>query len=370
MGRSARVPFHVSRSGNGQLLSALLSSSEEGGLNAHADLPSNFASLSPEAQATIARVKAAESFFVDSLEAWRKVMGIVKMTVIGHSIGGYLSLAYTLKYPERVQRLVLISPAAIGPNPDEEEDTFAPKNLKEQVGTQDAAAEIAGEDSKRENLAPSTEAQVSKDKQNVERQASDTKARKKALDDAMKKAAQKEQDREAETGTPPKAPPRIGKNARRFFTFLWEQNFSPFSILRNSLFFGPMLTARYTTRRFGALPDEELRSIHAYSHGIFTSKGSSEYALGHLLAPGAYARWPMVGRIHPIKVPVSFIYGQHDWMDVKAGRLACQALKDAGNPNGSCFVVPSAGHHVYLDNAQAHDKLVRKILQGEADRKN
>lgn len=37
------------------------------------------------------RVKRAEDFFIDSLEAWREKGGYEKMTLIGHSLGGYLS---------------------------------------------------------------------------------------------------------------------------------------------------------------------------------------------------------------------------------------------------------------------------------------
>ena len=56
-----------------------------------------------------ARVAEAESFFIDSLEEWRGKMGLDKMTLIGHSLGGYLSIAYALKYPTRVSKLILIS---------------------------------------------------------------------------------------------------------------------------------------------------------------------------------------------------------------------------------------------------------------------
>jgi cardiolipin-specific phospholipase len=44
------------------------------------------------------------------------------MTLIGHSLGGYLSTAYALRYPSRVDRLVLLSPAGIPENP------YAPVN--------------------------------------------------------------------------------------------------------------------------------------------------------------------------------------------------------------------------------------------------
>jgi cardiolipin-specific phospholipase len=57
--------------------------------------------------------KCAEAFFVESLEAWRQAQDIDKMILAGHSMGGYLSVAYCEKYPERVERLVLLSPVGI-----------------------------------------------------------------------------------------------------------------------------------------------------------------------------------------------------------------------------------------------------------------
>lgn len=56
---------------------------------------------------------ATEQVFVESLEAWRKAHNIPKMILAGHSMGGYMSVAYCEKYPERVERLILISPAGV-----------------------------------------------------------------------------------------------------------------------------------------------------------------------------------------------------------------------------------------------------------------
>jgi len=56
---------------------------------------------------------AAESFFVESLEAWRKAQQIDKMILAGHSMGGYLSVAYCERYPEHVERLILLSPVGV-----------------------------------------------------------------------------------------------------------------------------------------------------------------------------------------------------------------------------------------------------------------
>lgn len=64
-------------------------------------------------------VAGAESFFVESLEKWREEQGLDKMVLAGHSMGGYLSVAYTEKYPERVSKLILLSPVGV-PQADEE----------------------------------------------------------------------------------------------------------------------------------------------------------------------------------------------------------------------------------------------------------
>jgi len=58
-------------------------------------------------------IENAEDVFVESLEAWRKVHKIEKMILAGHSMGGYFSVAYCEKYPERVDRLILISPVGV-----------------------------------------------------------------------------------------------------------------------------------------------------------------------------------------------------------------------------------------------------------------
>ena len=57
--------------------------------------------------------ETAEAFFVESLEAWRKEVGVEKMILAGHSMGGHMGVAYCEKYPQHVERLVLLSPAGV-----------------------------------------------------------------------------------------------------------------------------------------------------------------------------------------------------------------------------------------------------------------
>jgi len=58
-------------------------------------------------------IRSAEDFFVESLEAWRRVHGIPTMILAGHSMGGYIGVAYAERYPQHVERLILLSPAGV-----------------------------------------------------------------------------------------------------------------------------------------------------------------------------------------------------------------------------------------------------------------
>ena len=55
----------------------------------------------------------AETFFLDALKKWQKEVGLKKMILVGHSLGGYLAASYALRYPDDIQHLVLVCPAGM-----------------------------------------------------------------------------------------------------------------------------------------------------------------------------------------------------------------------------------------------------------------
>lgn len=64
-------------------------------------------------------IKQAIDFFLDSFEDWRKQQaGLNKFYLVGHSMGGYLAALYALKYPERVEKLFMVSPVGL-PEPSD-----------------------------------------------------------------------------------------------------------------------------------------------------------------------------------------------------------------------------------------------------------
>ena len=216
------------------------------------------------------RVHEAESFFINSLEDWREKMGLERMTLIGHSLGAYLSVAYALRFPDRVNKLILLSPAGVprGPNYTEIERELT-----------DHGADPRGEHHEHPE----------RDAAHAERATSQRLSR--------MRSGQKQHSAPAES-------PSLG---RRVFTYLWEEGFSPFQVVRSTLFWGPMLVGKYSSRRFQGLTEEETRDLHDYILNITMAKGSGEYCISHLLEPGAHGRMPLVDRISKIKVPVTFV---------------------------------------------------------------
>ena len=228
------------------------------------------------------RVREAESFFIDSLEQWRQKMGLESMTLIGHSLGGYLSVAYALRYPTRVNKLILLSPAGVPHDPN---STVPSRELTDAQTTGATNADHA-------ELANAREVE------------------------SLRSSQEEAQRRESRT--------------RKLLTYLWEQGWSPFQVVRSTVFWGPMLIGKYSSRRFIGLGDEDTRAMHDYIMNITLAKGSGEYCIctymgffdlgdqliqsysaAHLLAPGAHARRPLVDRVAALKIPVTFVCAYH-----------------------------------------------------------
>lgn len=62
-------------------------------------------------------VRKTEEFFVDGLEKWRESMGFDKITLVAHSLGGYISVCYAERYPERIDRLIVVGCAGVPNRP-------------------------------------------------------------------------------------------------------------------------------------------------------------------------------------------------------------------------------------------------------------
>jgi pimeloyl-ACP methyl ester carboxylesterase len=54
---------------------------------------------------------------------------------------------------------------------------------------------------------------------------------------------------------------------------------------------------------------------------------------------------------------MTFVYGRHSWMDQSMGYLAREHRPTS---EVDVHIVPKAGHHVYADNAEHFNEVLRK----------
>ena len=298
------------------------------------------------------KVREAENWFVDALEEWRVKRGIDKMTLLGHSLGGYMAVCYALKYPGHLNKLILASPVGIPEDPYAVNEEMPDPN-----------------------------------------------------DSTMQSEFTQSQEETAGRTNPAAAkPPR--RQLPKWLVTLWDANISPFSLVRLSGPLGPRLVSGWTSRRFSHLPPEEAQSLHDYSYSLFRQRGSGEYALAYILAPGAFARSPLIRRIQGVGrqylephtrpdpdstssesiahkaretgVPIVFLYGDKDWMDKQGGwdsehkikaekkkalASASDSEKELENGDATTRVIGNAGHHVYLDGFEEFNRVMAEEMK-------
>ncbi|GMG56157.1 unnamed protein product [Ambrosiozyma monospora] len=128
----------------------------------------------------------------------------------------------------------------------------------------------------------------------------------------------------------------------------------------------PKFFSEWTYKRFEKAKDAtELRTVFQYTASIFLSKGSGEFGLTRILAPGALARLPLIKRIpDKIKVPSLWLYGDVDWMNRHAGYNICKEINKSGDEStrAKFRLIQDAGHHVYLDNPREFERLVMNFI--------
>lgn len=292
---------------------------EKKGINLHAlDLLGYGLSSRPKLpkfkHVSLEDVEQVEAFFIDSIEEWRKTRNIEKFKLIGHSFGGYLSSLYTLKYPEHVSKLILISPVGV------ERSQF---DLSEPNGpTTGSTPEVEG---------PDIEQEVGIHNQNTDEPIPSSSLHKTDTNGYVKRLP----------------------NFPKFLSFLWEHHISPFTVIRAFGPWGPSVTSSWAFKRFGdSIGDyDEAVKLHVYSYNTFVAKASGEHALTRVLAPGALARYPLLNRLpKDLKVDSLFLYGDKDWMSKEAGNTLVNEINKNGTTHSEYQVISNAGHHVYLDN--------------------
>jgi cardiolipin-specific phospholipase len=328
------------------------------------------------------KISEAENWFIDALEEWRVLKKIDKFTLLGHSMGGYMAVAYALKYPGHLNKLILASPVGIP------EDPYAMQAEMPEPEDSTMANEFL-QDQEEDIIQGNGNLKTNGDNNNF------LNARSKA--DPLKNKPVQDQ--------PPRRP------LPKWLVYLWDANISPFSIVRWAGPLGPRFVSGWTSRRFSHLPADESDALHTYAYSLFRQRGSGEYALAYILAPGAFARSPLIRRINGVGrqplpspsppslspstssssslaqnaklsketgIPIVMMYGENDWMDIAGGFAAEQKLKEekakvlkaatedekkAENGSAKVLIVKKAWHHLYLDGWEEFNEVMREEME-------
>lgn len=329
-----------------------------------------------------ASITEAENWFIDALEEWRVQKKIDRFTLLGHSLGGYMAVAYALKYPGHLNKLILASPVGIP------EDPYAVNADMPNPADSTLANEFSQDQDDVVNYSNPKIPESAKQGDN---------------NNFLNARSNAEKTKPTDNKTTPTAP---RKPLPKWLTYLWDANISPFSLVRWTGPLGPRFVSGWTSRRFSHLPPDEAQALHDYAYSLFRLRGSGEYVLAYVLAPGAFARSPLIRRIQGVGrqmiardgsststlataeqkretgFPVVLMYGENDWMDIAGGYAAEQKIKEErervlkeasleerkeDRGEAKVVVIKKAGHHVYLDGWEEFNEIMREEM-GEVTR--
>jgi cardiolipin-specific phospholipase len=348
------------------------------------------------------RVLDAESFFVDSLEEWRKKRNIKKFVVVAHSLGGYLMSCYYLKYGrDIVTKIVLVSPVGVedsdislykrfeeghDENGEVLEDTDMDSwnaddgcedDRRPDVDREYEIARHQGVDLTKEltdHIEEETECHSGSDDDDDDI-ADNSSVISVVTDDENEEHHQHQYHHTHQHHSPSRVEQLMRQIKSRVvpgkaLTWLWEHQYTPLDIIRLLGPFSGKMTAVWVRNRFQKVEDPvQLEDICKYTARLFLERGSGEYCLGTILAPGSLARLPLCKRLPQqldASVPVLLMYGELDWMDKRAGYELCQAINDNRGRSGvkaKFRIVPDAGHHLYVDNGPEFERQVLSFIQ-------
>eukprot|EP00808_Paulinella_micropora_P011885 g75594.t1 len=186
-------------------------------------------------------VEETHDYFVGSLELWRKTMGLEKMALLGHSMGGYLCGIYAVRYPHRITRLYLASPVGV-PHKDE-----TPRTM----------------------MSPTF----------------------------------------------------------RFLGVLWDMGVTPIQLIRFLGPLGPSFLRFACALRWGSvMTQEQIVATANYIWHVNAGPPCSDQAIVRILRVGAWSRQALGPILTQLQVPVTFLYGESDWMGYEHSLPVVDAL--------------------------------------------
>lgn len=261
-------------------------------------------------------ISEVEDVYIESLENWRINNNIEQFDLLAHSLGGYLGFAYCLKYPERVGKVIMVSPGGVERSP------FAVSNPKYEKLVKDG-------DGKGELKIP-----ISNYVSNY-----------------------------GFLG-------RYGLISANFRN-IWNMRASIFTGLRWMGPFGPLALIRRNVdklMRSGNIKDlEEVKLFLNYIYSCSIRASFSETSIMRIFDATVVGKYPVLDKIRDSGEKIKdkhmlWVYGEHDFMYKECGVEAIKEMKKCGNETQEMAVISNSGHNMYLDNSEEFNGRVVEFL--------
>ena len=250
-------------------------------------------------------------FFLDSLDELLRLERADSFTLAGHSLGGYLTARYTIKYPHKVKALALISPVGLPtPPPASSQEEKLPFSLA-MIQFLWAA-----------NLTP----------QGIIR------------------------------ATGPRGRGLVRSMVERRFRRERQDGVITWSADEVDLITDYMYHVT-------AAPASGELAMNTLLQPVFSVK---QHQGQSRITGGVYAREPLLQDLATAlgnksntnrKIPLLVMFGDRDWLRYDGAEEDMQHLRNSHGINASLDIIGNAGHHLYLENPKGFEEAMKRWLE-------
>ena len=146
---------------------------------------------------------------------------------------------------------------------------------------------------------------------------------------------------------------------------LWKDGYTPSGFLNFLGPWGKRLVERYAVRRYGLADEEYNEALADYIYAIQSLGIGSAASMNQLLAPIAQPKVPIAPIVEKLPMPVTYIYGEHDWMDPRSGVASAARCR----VDGVARVLPGGGHYIFIDQPELFENaLLDRVAPGTPHR--
>lgn len=277
-------------------------------------------------------VKDLETFYTSALDKWRELLGLEKIDyLVGHSYGGYWSASYGVRYPHRLNNLILLSPVGV------ERHIHAVTNDTITLG---------------EEMTPSLDPTLYKFLTRLPILSKTT------MDQWYWKAP---------------FLPRVlklgGPWGYRYYYDMWYKKLAKINKLVAKHGGAEAVYENHNDLVYGT--DKEVLMIIDYLFNSVTNGTNLDIYIKNLLTPAIVSKWPLMDKYRDFlesnpkdKFNIHFVYGQYDFMNGEAGeKLKDYIANHANFDKQALFLrILEGGHNLYIDNPFHTNRLVADIV--------